>query len=76
MTGNDQFPITNGESKYPERQLPRIALDGLPQRRSNMLDWIITAAGVAVFGVLLFFWARWTEIERECFANGNGRHLE
>ena len=40
------------------------------------MDWIITAGGVAVFGVLLFFWARWTEIERECFVNGNGRHLE
>ena len=76
MTGNDQFPMTNGERKYPERQLPRITLDGLPQRRSNMLDWIIMAGGVALFAVLLFFWERWTEMERELFANGNGCYLE
>ena len=40
------------------------------------MDWINTAGGVAVFGVLIFYWARLTAIERECFANGNGRHLE
>ena len=44
--------------------------------RSNMLDWIITAGGVGLFAVLLFFWVRWTEMEHELFANGNGRYLE
>jgi len=68
--------MTNGERKYPERQLPRITLDGLPQRRSNMLDWIIMAGGVAIFAMLLFFWVRWTEMEREFVANGNGCYLE
>jgi hypothetical protein len=68
--------MTNGERKYPDRHLPRITLDGLPQRRSNMLDWIVTAGGVGLFAVLLFFWVRWTEMERELFANGNARHLE
>ena len=76
MTGNDQFSMTNGERKFPERQLSRITLDWLPQRRSNMLDWIIMAGGVALFAVLLFFWERWTEMERELFANGNGCYLE
>ncbi len=41
-----------------------------------MLEWIIAAVGVALFFVVLVFWVRWTEIERDCFANGNGRHLE
>lgn len=41
-----------------------------------MMDWIIAAAGLILFCVLLFFWVRWTEIERDCFANGNGHHLE
>ncbi len=41
-----------------------------------MLDWFITAGGLVLYGLLLFFWGRWTEIEREYFANGNGRHLE
>ena len=41
-----------------------------------MLDWIITAGGWVLFCVLLYFWVRWTEMERECFANGGGRHLE
>ena len=68
--------MTNGERKFPERQLSRITLDWLPQRRSNVLDWIIMAGGVALFAVLLFFWERWTEMERELFANGNGCYLE
>jgi len=41
-----------------------------------MVDWIIMAGGVGLFAVLLFFWVRWTEMERELFANGNGRYLE
>ncbi len=41
-----------------------------------MLDWIIAVGGVALFCVVLVLWVRWTELERECFANGNGHHLE
>jgi len=41
-----------------------------------MVDWIIMAGGVGLFAVLLFFWVRWTEMEHELFANGNGRYLE
>ena len=41
-----------------------------------MLDWIIMAGGVALVAVLLFFWERWTEMEREFVANGNGCYLE
>jgi hypothetical protein len=48
----------------------------LPEGGSNMLDWIIATGGVALFCVLLFFWVRWTDLERKLFAKGNGRHLE
>jgi hypothetical protein len=41
-----------------------------------MLDWIVAAGGSVVFCVLLFFWVRWTGIERERFAQEDGRHLE
>lgn len=41
-----------------------------------MWDWIVTAGGVGLFVVLLFFWVRWTEMERELFANGNRHYLE
>lgn len=41
-----------------------------------MFDWITTTGGCVLFGLVLFFWVRWIEIEREVFANGNGRHLE
>ena len=41
-----------------------------------MMDWIITAGGRVLFGLAVFFWAHWTNLERNVFANGNGRHLE
>ncbi len=41
-----------------------------------MWNAILTAGGWVVLGVLIFFWVRWTEREREQFANGNSRYLE
>ena len=76
MRSNDQFPTTNGERRYPVRQLPRITLDGLPQRRSAVLDWIIAAGGLVFLGLAVFFWVRWTEIEWKLFADAERQHLE
>ena len=76
MTGNEQFPMTNGERRYAVRQLPRITVDGLPERGSSMLDCVVTTGGSVLFGLAVFFWVRWTTLEREFFANGNGHYLE
>jgi hypothetical protein len=41
-----------------------------------MWHWMIVACGWGIFGLMLFSWVRWTERERDLFANGNGRYLE
>lgn len=41
-----------------------------------MWSRIITAGGWVLFGLLLYFWVRWTDQERELFANGVSRYLE
>ena len=48
----------------------------LPERRSAVLDWIIAAGGLAFFGLAVFFWVRWTEIEWKLFADAERHHLE
>lgn len=41
-----------------------------------MLDWIITTGGWVLFGLAVFFWVQWIELERELLANGKWHHLE
>jgi hypothetical protein len=41
-----------------------------------MLDWIMTTGGSVFFVLAVYFWARWSTLEREFFANGNGHYLE
>ena len=48
----------------------------LLERRSAVLDWIIAAGGLVFFGLAVFFWVRWTEIEWKLFANAEWQHLE
>ncbi len=45
-------------------------------RREHMLDWVVNAGGVVLFGLLVFSWGRLVTLEREFFANGNGHYLE
>jgi hypothetical protein len=58
------------------QQLPHLSAGKEPERGRPMWNAILTAGGWVVFGVLIFFWVRWTEREREQFANGNSRYLE
>ena len=41
-----------------------------------MLHMILTIGGWTIFGVAVYFWIRWSERERDVFANGNGKWLE
>lgn len=41
-----------------------------------MWDAILTVGGWVLFGLVICFWGRWTDQERERFANGNSRYLE
>ena len=41
-----------------------------------MLAMILAIAGWTIFGVVVYFWIRWGETERDVFANGNGKWLE
>lgn len=41
-----------------------------------MWNAIITAGGWVLFGVLVCFWARWTNIERKRSSSGDWRFLE
>ncbi len=41
-----------------------------------MWEAIITVGGWALFGLLVYFWARWADLERKRFSNGDSRHLE
>lgn len=41
-----------------------------------MLDWVVSAGGSVLFGLVVYFWGRWATLEREFFANGNGHYLE
>ncbi len=41
-----------------------------------MWNAIVTAGTCVVFIAIVYGWARWTDLERERFANGNSRWLE
>jgi hypothetical protein len=41
-----------------------------------MWSSIITIGGRVLFGLLVFFWVNWIDLERKQFANGDWRHLE
>jgi hypothetical protein len=41
-----------------------------------MWDMIIVAGAWALFGLLLFGWVHWIDLECDQFANGNSRYLE
>ncbi|HSB79780.1 MAG TPA: hypothetical protein VLM91_13440 [Candidatus Methylomirabilis sp.] len=41
-----------------------------------MASWISMVSGWVLFGLALFCWVRWTNLEREKFASENWRHLE
>ncbi len=48
----------------------------LTGKEAAMWNAIVTAGVCVVFVVMVYVWVRWTELERERFANGNSRWLE
>lgn len=40
------------------------------------MGWLITMGGLVVFGLVIFFWVHWTDVERELFSNSEWHHLE
>jgi hypothetical protein len=49
-----------------------------PEKEEAMLDAILTIGAWALIGIAIYFWGRWSKLERELFANGHGKweHLE